>query len=263
MLSIPVDDRGLAYGDGLWETIAVKDGILLLLDEHLARLELGSQILRIRGLDLMALKQELEEYCKDTERGVLKLIVTRGSSQRGYNPAGLTTPRIIIQLHPAPDYPRSYYEQGITLGLVAGIRLAYQPYLTGLKHLNRLEQVLGRAECEAHWQEGLMMDHQHYVIEGTMSNVFIYTQEQVLITPYLSGSGIEGIMRGQVLKLAQQLGIECRTDLLRVQDILSARSVFVTNSVIGLWPVREFKQQSYVIADTIHTLQQQLKPYCL
>lgn len=264
MLSIPVDDRGLAYGDGVWETIAVKAGIPLLLEEHLARLQWGLEALRLKGLDLSLLKQQLLEAGSQTERGVLKVIVTRGSGQRGYNPAGLQEPRTIIQLHTAaPNYPSTYYDQGIVLGLVKGIRLASQPFLAGFKHLNRLEQVLARAECESHWQEGLIMDSLNFVIEGTMSNVFIYTKQNVLITPPLEACGIAGIMRAQVLKLAQQMGVEVRVETLRVQDVLNAQSVFMTNSVIGLWPVREFQQQHYVIAASIQTLQQQLQPYCL
>ena len=263
MLSIPVDDRGLAYGDGVWETLAVKEEIPLLLDEHLTRLQWGVSALRLQGLDLDSLKQQILEQCKNIERGVLKLIVTRGSSQRGYNPAGLTTPRIILHMNPAPSYPSTYHDLGIVLGLVTGIRLAYQPFLAGFKHLNRLEQVLARAECAAEWQEGLVMDHHHHVIEGTMSNLFIYTQDQVLVTPEVSGCGIAGIMRAQVLKIAHECGIQCRIQPLFVQDVLNARSVLMTNSVMGLWPVREFKQQHYVIADSIQILQQQLKPYCL
>lgn len=262
MLSVPVDDRGLAYGDGVWETIAVKDGVPLLLEEHLARLSWGAQVLNLQGLDLSTLKQQLVEYCQQTERGVLKLIVTRGSGQRGYNPAGLKQPNIILQINAAPHYPSTYYDQGIVLGLCQ-TRLAYQPLLAGFKHLNRLEQVLARAEFTTHWQEGLVLDYANHVIEGTMSNIFIYTQDHRLMTPDLSGSGIAGIMRGQVLKAAEQLGIVCHIQPLLLQDVLSARSVFMTNSLIGLWPVREFNQQHYVIADSIHTLQQQLKPYCL
>lgn len=263
MLSIPVDDRGLAYGDGVWETIAVKAGNPLLLEEHLARLQWGLEALRLKGLDLTLLKQQLLEACSATERGVLKVIVTRGSGQRGYNPVGLNEPRTIIQLSPAPRYPPEYASQGIVLGLVTGIRLAYQSYLAGFKHLNRLEQVLARAQWEDHWQEGLMMDFHNFVIEGTMSNVFIYTSQHELMTPPIAACGIAGIMRAQVLKLAQQSGMEVRIQTLRVQDVLNAHSVFMTNSVIGLWPVREFRQQHYVIADSIQTLQQQLQPYCL
>ncbi|MEN9434879.1 MAG: aminodeoxychorismate lyase [Pseudomonadota bacterium] len=264
MLSVPIDDRGLTYGDGVWETIAVKAGTPLLLDEHLERLAWGARTLQLQGLNLGTLKQQVLKKCQSTsiERAVLKLIITRGSGQRGYNPVGLNTPRIVIQINPAPIYPSTYYDQGIVVGLCK-TRLAYQPLLAGFKHLNRLEQVLARAEFESTWQEGLVLDYAGQVIEGTMSNVFIYTHDQVLITPDLSGCGIAGIMRAQVLKMAQGLGIPCRIQPLLVQDVLNAHSVLMTNSLIGLWPVREFNQQHYVIADSIHTLQQQLKPYFL
>ena len=145
--ALNLQNRGLAYGDGLFETIAVRGAQPSLLDGHLARLALGCQRLAI-NTDLALVRDELLRYASQLGEGVVKLILTRGDSQRGYAPAVDAAPRRILQGSPLPRYPVEHAEHGVRL-FPCQTRLGEQPLLAGLKHLNRLEQVLARTE----WQD--------------------------------------------------------------------------------------------------------------
>ncbi|MEG1082231.1 MAG: aminodeoxychorismate lyase, partial [Pseudomonas sp.] len=163
--AVNLQSRGLAYGDGLFETIAVRAGRPSLLEFHLERLALGCQRLAISA-DHGLIREELCRYASLLGDGVLKLILVRGDSQRGYAPAAGAAPRRILQGSPVPAYPAQHAEQGVRL-FTCNTRLAEQPLLAGLKHLNRLEQVLARAEWQdSEHAEGLMRDVSGRIIEG-------------------------------------------------------------------------------------------------
>ena len=150
----------------------------------------------------------------------------------------------MLSLHPWPDYPRSWYEQGITVRL-CDTRLARQPRLAGIKHLNRLEQVLARAEWDdPSVAEGLMRDDEGYVISGTQTNLFAL-QGKELFTPDLSHAGIAGVVRGLILESAGDFRLIPRIRRLCIDDLKQADALFVTNSVMGLCPVERFEEQRY------------------
>jgi 4-amino-4-deoxychorismate lyase len=236
----PVDvlslkDRGLAYGDGLFETIAVRKGAPVLLDRHLQRLETGSQRLAFE-VDMAQLSAELSAYARALGDGVLKLIVTRGDSSRGYAADPSARARRILQGGPPAAYPAAHAEQGVHL-FPCTVRLSEQPLLAGLKHLNRLEQVLARAEWrDAQYAEGLMLDTCGRVIEGVFSNLFL-VRDGVLITADLSRCGVAGVMRAQLLFQAESQGIATQITDIRLEQLHQADEVFVCNSVYGVWPV--------------------------
>ncbi|HKJ22844.1 MAG TPA: aminotransferase class IV, partial [Gammaproteobacteria bacterium] len=143
----------------------------------------------------------------------------------------------IVSTHPPPDYPPSFYTDGVAVR-VCRTRLACRHPLAGLKHLNRLEQVMARGEWDdPDVPEGLMLDHDDHLIEGTMSNVFLVDGDQ-LITPDVSGSGVAGIMRGLILELAPDLAMTPVVRPVFVTELGTAGEVFVCNSLIGLWPVK-------------------------
>lgn len=244
---LPVTDRGLLYGDGVWETIAIREGMPQLLDWHLERLLQGLQALAIFPPDRGQLMQEIHGACIAKQEGVLKLLVTRGTGQRGYNPQGLTGSIRIIQLSERPVYPQAYTQQGIRLALCE-TRLAYQPRLAGFKHLNRLEQVLARAEFGQDFQEGLVRDYSGNVIEGTMSNLFMLMPDGSVHTPNVQACGIAGVMRRFVLEMLGNLGVNCQVRQIRLEELKLAETVFMTNSLIGLWPVREFAGRHYTFS---------------
>ena len=232
---LSLKDRGLAYGDGLFETIAVRNGIPVLLERHLQRLELGCQRLALK-LDRIELSAELEAYARCLGDGVLKLIVTRGDSLRGYAADPNAPVRRILQGSPSAVYPDAHAEHGVRL-FPCTTRLSEQPLLAGLKHLNRLEQVLARAEWrDGEHAEGLMLDTSGRVIEGVFSNLFL-VRNGVLFTADLSRCGVAGVMRAELLFQAESQGIATQITDIGLEQLHQADEVFVCNSVYGVWPV--------------------------
>lgn len=250
--SLSLADRGLAYGDGLFETIAVQGGHPVLLERHLARVAAGCARLRI-DLDAAQLRSELLVFCAEVQQGVAKLIVTRGDGQRGYAPSA-GVPRRIIQAGAMPAYPPQHGENGVCL-FPCETRLAEQPLLAGLKHLNRLEQVLARAEWQgAEHAEGLMRDVSGRVVEGVFSNLFMM-RDGVLSTPELSRCGVAGVMRAELLEQAQGLGIACQVRDIELDELLAADEVFLCNSLYGIWPVRELQGRHWSVGPLTRKLQ--------
>ncbi|UCJ15904.1 aminodeoxychorismate lyase [Pseudomonas sp. MM211] len=250
--TLPLVDRGLAYGDGLFETIAVGGGQPVLLERHLTRVTAGCVRLRI-DLDAAQLRRELSAFCAELGQGVAKLIVTRGDGQRGYAPSA-GAPRRILQAGAMPAYLPQHGESGIRL-FPCETRLAEQPLLAGLKHLNRLEQVLARAEWQGgEFAEGLMRDVSGRVVEGVFSNLFL-VRDGVLSTPELSRCGVAGVMRAELLEQAQDLGIACQTRDIELNELLAADEVFLCNSLYGVWPVRELQDRHWSVGPLTRKLQ--------
>lgn len=233
---IPVTDRGLQYGDGLFETLAFRQGQLEWLGPHLARLLLGCERLNLNFSELDQLKLELVTLCAQTaEDSVIKIMLTRGSGGRGYKAPRDVEPTRIISSHPMPTHPDSC-QHGVTIRLCQQ-RLGLNPSLAGIKHLNRLEQVLARSEWDDdNIKEGLMMDINNQLVEGTMSNLFL-VKDGELLTPELDTAGIAGIMRAEVMHQAKSAGITCHETRLILDDLYAADEVFLTNSIIDIWPV--------------------------
>ena len=231
-------NRGLAYGDGLFETVKVRSGRAEFLPEHLQRLQRDCERLQL-SIDFAALQRELVAVINSQRDGVLKIIITRGTGGRGYASTTSTAERIIL------FYPQSFaidecVRDGIAVRLCRQ-RLAEQPALAGIKHLNRLEQILARAEwSDAAIAEGLLLDSSGRLIEGTMSNVFLVRDKKVY-TPRLHRCGVAGVVRELILhKLAARCAPVIETDLL-LDDVYTADEVFISNSVIGIWPVRKIE----------------------
>jgi len=255
---LPVSDRGLQYGDGLFETLAVIDGEPRQWRRHMARLAKGCRALQLPLPDSDLLLAEAIQLCRDESQAVLKLIITRGSGGRGYRYADEIGATRILSIHPWPDYPSHYYQQGATLTLCE-TPLGINPRLAGIKHLNRLEQVLARNEWRgSDIQEGVMCDVEGNVIEGTMSNLFIIEGER-LITPDLSLCGVEGVVREAVLEIARQCAIQTSIELVSVERLKAASACFITNSLIGLWPVRRLDDINYAQGEISQDLIQTLK----
>lgn len=235
--SVPVDDRGLAYGDGVFETIAVREGEPAFLDEHLARLAAGCACLGFAAPRTDHLRDDVYRAVRGESEGVVKIVVTRGSGGRGYRPPAQPVPRRIVACLPPPDLPPAFWFDGVAARL-CDTRLPTRPHLAGTKHLNRLEQVLARQE----WRdpaiaEGIMLRDNGEPVEGVSSNLFAVIRGRVL-TPPVNGYGIEGIIRSFVLRHSEALGMPVLEHRLCLDDVREADEVFLTNSVIGVWPVR-------------------------
>jgi 4-amino-4-deoxychorismate lyase len=250
---LPVTDRSIQYGDGIWETFRVRQGKIMFLLEHMQRLKQGADVL---GLDYneQTLIDQLIAKAQQWGDGVLKLIISRGSGGRGYAPPSIQQARQIISFHPLPDYPEVYKHAGVRLGLCE-TRLAHQPLLAGFKHLNRLEQVLARQELSPEFQEGIVRDYADNIIEGTMSNVFFLKNNEVF-TPDLSQCGIKGVVRNWVLKTLgdNQHNVQVSKQV-KLRDLLEAEAIFLTNSVIGVWAVKSFQNREFPVVDLVKDLQ--------
>lgn len=237
--SLPIADRGFQYGDGLFETIAVRRGVPRFLEAHLRRLESGLERL---GMSLEArdpLASEVRQVATGCDFGAAKIIVTRGSGPRGYRPPAGATPRRLVGLAPSSPWPRQHYERGIVLR-VCRTPISANRATAGIKTLGRLDQVLARGEwSDPEVPEGLMLDAERCIVSGTMTN-FFFVRHGRLHTPPLLEAGIAGIMRASVMERAGALGIDVAETRVRSEDLRDAEELFVTNSQIGIWPVRRF-----------------------
>lgn len=252
---IDVTDRGFQYGDGLFETIEVADSKPLFLDRHLKRLAVGCRRLLIPTPDLALLAGEAWQVSKGAKRGVLKLIVTRGSGGRGYRQPPHIFPTRLFSLHPHPNHPEHFQTDGI-VARFCKIRLGVNPALAGIKHMNRLEQILARAEWQDEGiQEGLMLDSHDLVVEGTMSNLFM-AKEGILYTPVLTECGIAGIVREIVIELAKNSNLALLETQIDRDMLLRADEIFVTNSVIGIWPVKQLDQHRFGVGPLTRSVQE-------
>lgn len=232
----PPDDRGLAYGDGLFETMRVVAGAVPLLPRHLDRLIASCERIRLHGVDRDAAARRIEACAANLDDGVVKLIVTRGSGGRGYRPPADSVPRIHVAAHALAPFPRNNYTEGVDVA-VCRTRIGRSPDTAGLKHLGRLEQVLASDELPEDVAEGLMLDETGVVIEGTRSNLFI-VEGGTLATPGLERAGVAGVMRSIVIDEADDCGIPVQSAAIDLARLSFAEEIFITNSIFGIWPVR-------------------------
>ena len=247
--SIPVDDRAAQYGDGLFETIAIRERTPRLWQYHVERLQLGCERLGIATPSAATLRAALEQAVAatrvDTRYATAKLVISTGIGQRGYKrPAD--HPVIRIGLFASVPRPADDYRDGISVRL-CNTRLAIQPQLAGIKTLNRLEQVLARAEWNAAAvAEGLTLDTDGHLICGTMSNVFVGINNQ-LLTPALTRCGVAGVMRRHVLTELETRGTTVAVRDITQAELANVNEMFLTNSQFGVLPVTSFDDRALAI----------------
>jgi 4-amino-4-deoxychorismate lyase len=230
-------DRGLQYGDGLFETIAVLGGRPRFFDWHFERLADGASRLGISMPGLAQLREEID-YVAESPRAVVKVILTRGNGMRGYRPPPEAQPRRIVACAGWPDWPPAAATSGARLGWCR-TRLGRNPALAGLKHLNRLEQVLARAEWDdAVMDEALMCDDRDDVVSATQANLFARIEGR-WVTPKLDECGVAGIMRRAFRHWRREQGEEIAERPVARVELASASALLLTNALIGAWPIRE------------------------
>jgi 4-amino-4-deoxychorismate lyase len=245
--SVPLDDRGLQYGDGLFETLLIRDGRVRFLEAHLARLSGGCARLAI-PFGTAVLRGEIAAAAAIAPGlAVLKVIVTRGSSpRRGYAPSAAGQPRRVVSLFATPPMP------AIDIGVdarLAAMTVAENPALAGIKHLNRLENVLAASEpAHASVFESLLRNAAGEFVGGTMSNVFVVRGSRV-ITPPVDRCGVAGVMRGVVLRECAALGISVAESRVSPADFSLADEAFITNARIGVVPLRRVGEHSFRMND--------------
>jgi 4-amino-4-deoxychorismate lyase len=253
--NLDIADRGLQYGDGLFETIAVTSGRAVFISRHLDRLQRGCKQLFIPYPGDNILLSEIDLLLEGTESAVLKIQITRGQGGRGYRQPEIVEPTRILSLYPFPIFPECYKQEGVRVRFCSG-RLSSNPRLAGIKHTNRLEQVLARAEWVSESiQEGLMFDQQGHLVEGTMSNVFM-VKDGMVLTPLLENCGVAGIIRGIILEYGADHGFHVEPQLLTKEHLYQADEVFLTNSIIGIWPVSHLDNYSLSVGAVTHQINQ-------
>ncbi|QIL20990.1 aminodeoxychorismate lyase [Thermomonas sp. HDW16] len=225
--SIDPANRGLAYGDGLFETMRVHRGDVPLWPRHLRRLCDGALRLGIAPPSIDVIEARVAELATGCDAGVLKLLLTRGEGGRGYAPPVDAEPVWVLSLHPLPASPAN----GLRLHWCE-TRLALQPALAGIKHCNRLEQVLARAKVESvGCDEGLMQDVAGNAISATAANLLALCDGRWL-TPPVDACGVAGVLRGWLLE--QGLA---EIAVLQPDKIESADALALCNAVRGILPV--------------------------
>jgi 4-amino-4-deoxychorismate lyase len=253
-------DRGLHYGDGLFETIACRSGRARFLSLHLERLAAGCERLRIGLSDLDTIRGEIRDALAGTDAALLKLVVTRGEARaRGYGWTGSESPTRLLMRYAWPTEDPEAQRSGVRVR-VASMRLGENATLAGMKHLNRLEQVLARAEARSEdAAELLLFSSSGRLISGTVTNVFI-VQGGCLRTPRIDVCGVAGVMRRVILREARKAGMLTDEGNVSQPELDSATEVFLTNARIGIWPVCSIDDRSLTPGDTTRRLQALIGP---
>jgi 4-amino-4-deoxychorismate lyase len=252
--SIDAQDRGLAYGDGLFETMSVCNGEIERLGLHLQRLYGGAARLSIPLPDLDELTLKITASAAGTRRGVLKLILTRGCGPRGYAVPAVVVPTIVL----SATEVTARADREISVATLK-TRLGENPALAGIKHLGRLEQVLGRLELsELGADEGLMLSSSGNVISGTSRNLFAVFRGS-LVTPALGRAGVAGVMRRAIVDHCPTLGIPVDEADIVPGDLLKADEIFMTNALVGIQSVTQLDSHHFVSQSVANRLRQSLQ----
>lgn len=251
-------DRGLSYGDGVFRTFQVVDCVPVNWPIQYQKLVADCGAIGIVCPSAELLMTDMQALFALDETAVAKVMITRGIGDRGYAPPAVTTPTRIVLKSPMPAYAPSNFSDGVSL-YVCKTPVAHQPMLAGIKHLNRLENVLARAESrDPAYVDGLMLDVDGHVIECTSANVFIRLGKR-LITPDVTQAGVAGVTRQRILDVAHYLQLTAETGLIRLSDVLLADEVIICNSLYGAWQVREIGETHWPADSLAQDLRELLK----
>lgn len=246
--AIPAQDRGFAYGDGVFRTLRVIGSIPHHWHLHYQKLSADCASIGIVCPSPEVLMEDITKlFIDDVEtnmRSVAKIIITRGIGKRGYAPPAIMNPMRVVMKLPMPSYPKSLFVEGVTLR-VCDLRISRQPKLAGIKHLNRIENVMARME----WQDdqifdGVLLDEDDNVIECTMSNVFC-REKNTLKTPALDQTGVAGVTRQQVLTVGKLLELEAIETTISLDTLLNADEVLISNSLFGVLQVKRINDKEW------------------
>lgn len=241
---IAAADRGLSYGDGVFRTLRCDDGGVRFWLRQYRQLAADCAVLGLPCPEAAVWEADIRQLLAASPDAALKLTVTRGLGQRGYaEPQPLRITRI-CQRSPLPQYPAVWLTEGVSVRW-CDWRLATQPALAGVKHLNRLDNVMARRE----WQdpaiyEGLLLDQEGWVVEGVMSNLYLLRDGQ-LQTPAIDRAGVAGVSRQVLLEAAASLGLQPQSTRLRPADVQAAQAVWLSNSLAGILPVAKLGEHSW------------------
>ena len=257
-------DRGFAYGDGVFRTMKMVDGLPESWPQHYQKLVADCAAINIVCPSAELLMSDLQQLfssvnMSENQLAVAKIIITRGEGNRGYTPPAITAPMRVVTKSDMPTYSEQRYSEGVNL-TVCETRLAPQPKLAGIKSLNRLENVLARME----WQEptiadGILLDNEGNVIECTAANIFARFGT-TLITPSLTQCGIAGITRQRIIELAPTLSLKTSIKAIDLPTLLAADEVIICNSLYGAWQVKSVQEKTLKTAALADNIRAALTP---
>lgn len=255
-------DRGFTYGDGLFETCRCISGRIPLWDFHRERLLGSAKRLQI-PLDELRLQEYLDKLLANPILNqypdtVVKIQITRGVGGRGYRLPDQVNPTYCIGVFTGHPLQSSSFLDGVDVR-ICHLRLGKNPALAGIKHLNRLEHIMARAEWNDEFAEGLLLDTDNNLIEATVSNLFVVKNGQ-LYTPDLTNTGVAGVMRRALIeRLAPALNAQVNIEPIPYESLLHADEIFLTNSVFGVWPVKGIAEVPTTLGHAVtRQLQKQL-----
>ncbi len=234
---LPASDRATQFGDGCFTTARIIDGQVCFLTAHLQRLQDTCQKLLIAFDKWAELQREMETLAAGHVHGVLKVMISRGSGGRGYSGANCQAATRILSVSAYPAHYKGWREHGITLAL-SPVRLGRNPLLAGLKHLNRLEQVLIRSHLEqTDADEALVLDSEGWVTECCAANLF-WRKDDVVYTPRLDQAGVNGIMRQFCIRMLAQSPFRVVEVYAGIEDVMQADEMVICNALMPVIPVR-------------------------
>ncbi len=255
--SISISDRGLVYGDGVFRTMLMQQGQPLWWDSHFSKLQKDCAGLKLACPAKETLHQELLKVGANELECVVKITITRGRGARGYVVDPVVQPTRIVSTSSLPSYPDSYRQVGVKVRL-CDLRLSLQPRLAGIKHLNRLENVLARMEWDdASIAEGVLQDEHGNVVSGTMSNL-ILVKDGILIFPDLSLCGVNGVTRQRIMHWANGQQLAVKVQAVSMTLLMDADEIMLCNSVIGIWQVIEFQERIWPTGSVIQAIRHAL-----
>ncbi|WP_405424582.1 aminodeoxychorismate lyase [Pantoea stewartii] len=250
-------DRAVQFGDGCFTTAAIIKGNIALFEWHIQRLQQSCERLWLQNVDWQALAGEMLQAASGHDSAVLKVIISAGSGGRGYSRAGCSGPTRIVSVSDWPGHYAALENTGVRL-VVSPVRLARNPQFAGLKHLNRLEQVMIRAHLEqTDADEALVLDTEGWVVECCAANLF-WRSGNTIFTPRLDQAGVDGIMRQNLIAQIRAAGQSCQVVQATLASLLAADEIVICNTLMPVLPVRQLD------AVTFHqrTLFNQLQASC-
>lgn len=235
--NVDASDRAIQFGDGCFTTLAVEHGNPILLPAHINRLIQGCDTLFLPHPNWIELEKHIIDIASYTQmKGVIKVIISRGCGGRGYSSHGFITPTVITSLSSYPTHYSQQQSEGISLG-ISSVTLGKNPILAGIKHLNRLEQVLIKYHLEkTEFDDVLVCDNEGYLVEANAANLF-WRKGNVLFTPDLTNSGVNGIMRQSIFQLAHKLNWKIDIVREKPETLYQADEIWLTNSLMPVLPV--------------------------
>ena len=234
---LAASDRAIQFGDGCFTTARIKAGNVTFLTAHLRRLRDACEKLMLAFQDWSVLEEEMVRLARDHDSGVLKVIITRGSGGRGYSAAACHSPSRILRVSDYPAHYSRWREEGIRLA-PSPVRLGRNPHLAGIKHLNRLEQVLIRTHLEqTEAEEALVLDSDGWLTECCAANLF-WRKGSTVFTPRLDYAGVKGIMREHCIAMLASSSFRVTEVNATPDALVDADEVLICNALMPLVPVR-------------------------